>query len=82
MPLRRQRLLSDVKLPGHFDEVKINDTGIPFTIHHGHKDVGRFQITMNDSFLMGVPDGTADLQKQFETIGHSKLLGGAELRDG
>jgi hypothetical protein len=37
-------------------------------IHFRHQDVGRFQVAVDDGFLMGVLDTFADVDEQFQPL--------------
>jgi hypothetical protein len=51
-----------------FGNAKINDLGHGLVVSQGDEDIGGFEVTMNDPFLMGVLDGIADLQEQLQPL--------------
>src|SRR5204863_6451497 len=51
---------------GCFGDAKVNDLGHGHAIVQRDEDIGGFDIAMNNALLMGVLDGMANLNKQFE----------------
>ena len=49
-----------------FGQAKIDDFGNRFAVIEADQDVGRFQIAMNHTFLMGMLHCLADRNKQFQ----------------
>lgn len=58
-----QCVLGMARLHG-LGDAKINDLGGWLTIQFRHKNVGRLQITMDDSCLVGVLNTSANLEKE------------------
>ena len=65
-----------------FGDAEVNDAGNRLAIEFSDKDVGRFQVAMDDGFLMGVLNAFADLNEQGEAFTNLELFVVAIAGDG
>ena len=73
LELGEQRLVGKARTDG-LGDAKINYFRRGHPIHFGHQHVGRFDIPVDDAFVMGVLDGAADLNKEPQPLGGGQLV--------
>ena len=64
---RVQRVLGE-RLTYGLGDAEVDDFWHGAVILHRHEDVGRFQISVDDSFLMRMLHAFTDLQEEFEPL--------------
>ena len=67
------RLVGQVVMQG-LGHAKVDDFDDRAMIGHRDHDVGRFQVAVDDPFLMGMLDGVADINEQFQPLAVGQLL--------
>ena len=78
--MRDERLVRQFHLGG-LGQSKIDDLGQRRAIGHGDENVRRLEIAVDDSLLVGVLDGIADPDEQFQPLGNFELLSVGVLGD-
>jgi hypothetical protein len=69
-------------LPGRgFGNAKVDHLWHGHSVVDADQDVRRLDVPMNDAFLMGVLDGMADLDKEFEPLPRAEMMLVAKLGD-
>ncbi len=59
---------------GRLRQTEIDDLGYRRSVVNRHEDVGRFQVPVDDSLLVGVLNPTADLGEQFQSVPRDELV--------
>nr|WP_235908641.1 hypothetical protein [Roseiconus nitratireducens] len=78
--MREDRLLAQVAFEG-FRDAEVNDFDTRFAVFASHQQVRWFDVAMNDSLLMRVMNGAANLDEQLETFFGRKISLTGKLRD-
>jgi hypothetical protein len=64
-----------------FSNPEINDYGQRRAVVQSHQDVGRFDVAVNDAFLMSVLDSVANLLEELQPLGRGQVVLVAVIRD-
>src|SRR5262249_51499804 len=77
----KEGLLGQALATGGFGNSKVNHLWFRYAIPSGDEDIGRLEITMDDSFLMRVLNSLTDLYEKFQTLLHGELFPVAVVGD-